>query len=288
MKRLWVQVVVATVVLTALQAALSFLVPATEHRPEGLALVLVSNLLVAGLLTFTNARLPARGVAGAGVLWVIWGGVQANSLLEALLFDIGIPPVDLAWLAAFSLAVSGCFALFLALAFRSPDAPHEPAPHGTLSWWRLGVCVLAYIVLYFTAGTAVYPWLRAFYEARPMPPQSTVALLQVFRGLAFCGIVLVIVHQVRAGRRGAAVLAGLILGVVGGIAPLIVPNPYLPAHVRYAHLPEVGASNFLFGLLAGWLLARPPGRRAENASAVSTYSAGSAVGGGMGQPRLGG
>jgi hypothetical protein len=257
MKRLWLQVVVATVVLTVLQAALSFLVPATERRPEGLALVLLSNLLAAGLLTFVNARLRARGVAGAGVLWVIWGGIQANSLLEALLFDIGIPPADLAWLAAFSLAVSGCFALFLALTFRSPDAANEPATRGTLSWWRLAVCVLAYIVLYFTAGTAVYPWLREFYEARPMPAQGTVALLQVFRGLAFCGIVLVIVRQVRARRLGAAVLAGLLLSVVGGIAPLIVPNPYLPEHIRYAHLPEVGVSNFLFGLLAGWLLSAP-------------------------------
>jgi predicted MFS family arabinose efflux permease len=257
MRRLWVQVVVATVVLTAVQAGLSFLVPATEDTPEGLAAFLVSNLLVAGLLTFINARLRARGVARAGVLWVVWGGIQANSLLEAVLFDIGIPLGDLAWLAAFSLAVSGCFALFLALAFRSHDAPNEPATRGTLSWWRLAVCIVAYIVLYFTAGTVAYPYLRDFYEARPMPAQSTVALLQVFRGLVFCGIVTVIVRQVRASRLGAAVLAALALSVLGGIAPLIVPNPYLPDPIRYAHLPEVGVSNFLFGLLAGWLLSAP-------------------------------
>jgi len=273
MRRLWVQVVVATVVLTAAQAVLSFLVPPTDPRPGVLGPVLVSNALVAALLTFVNARLRARGIAGAAVLWAVWGGIQANSLLEAVLFDIGISRADLAWLAAFSLAVSGCFALFLALAFRSHDAPNEPATRGTLSWWRLGVCVLAYIVSYFTAGTAAYPYLRDFYEARPMPAQSTVALLQVFRGLAFCGIVTVIVRQVRARRLGAAVLAGLALSVLGGIAPLIIPNPYLPDHVRYAHLPEVGVSNFLFGLLAGWLLSAP--RRepavAERAAAAPVH-----------------
>ena len=34
-----------------------------------------------------------QATSRAGVLWVIWGGIQANSLVEALLFDIGIPPV---------------------------------------------------------------------------------------------------------------------------------------------------------------------------------------------------
>jgi hypothetical protein len=104
---------------------------------------------------------------------------------------------------------------------------------------------------------AAFPFVRDFYEARPMPPMGAVVAWQIFRGLVFCGIVTMIVRQVRAQRLGAAVVAGLALSVLGGIAPLIIPNPYLPDHVRYAHLPEVGVSNFLFGLLAGWLLSAP-------------------------------
>jgi hypothetical protein len=41
------------------------------------------------------------------------------------------------------------------------------------------------------------------------------------------------------------------------VAPLLIANPYLPDAIRYAHLPEVGVSNVLFGLLAGWLLSPP-------------------------------
>jgi hypothetical protein len=263
-------------VLTAAQAILSFLVPAADQPPGTLGPALVSNALIATLLTLVNARLRARGIAGAAVLWTIWGGIQANSLLEAVLFDIRIPHGDLAWLTAYLLAVSGCFAVFLALVFRPLDGPGEPLAPASLSWWRVGVCVLAYIVLYFTAGTMAYPYLRDFYEARPMPAQSTVASLQVFRGLVFCGIVALIVRQVRARRLGAAVIAGLALSVLGGIAPLLIPNPYLPDHIRYAHLPEVGVSNFLFGLLAGWLLGAPGSARrgAEVPSQASAYSGG--------------
>ena len=34
--------------------------------------------------------------------------------------------------------------------------------------------------------------------------------------------------------------------------------------VRYAHLPEVGVSNFLFGFVAAWLLAGPSHERARD------------------------
>ena len=59
-------------------------------------------------------------------------------------------------------------------------------------------------------------------------------------------------------------VAALTMSVVGGVAPLIIPNPYLPDAVRYAHLPEVGVSNFLFGFVDAWLLAGPSHERARD------------------------
>lgn len=255
MKRLWVQVAIATLALSMLQAALSFIVPPSPAAPPALVPVLLSNLLIAVLLTWTAARLRAQGVWRPLILWAIWGGVQANSMLETLLFDVGMPPADVARVTAWLLAVSGCFAIVVGLLFRS--APIEPSSARAIRWppaWRFGLCALAYVALYFTAGTLVWPFIREFYEARPMPPQVTVIGLQVVRGLGYAVIVWVLMSKLRASRAAAAWVCGLTLSVLGGIAPLLIPNPYLPDHVRHAHLIETSVSNFLFGWLAGWLL----------------------------------
>jgi hypothetical protein len=58
--------------------------------------------------------------------------------------------------------------------------------------------------------------------------------------------------------------AALTMSVLGGVAPLLIPNPYLPDAVRHAHLPEVGVSLFLFGFVAAWLLAGPSRVRARD------------------------
>jgi hypothetical protein len=256
MRSQWVQTAVGTVVLTVLQSLLSFLVPApAEPVPIGLAPVLVSNALHASLLVWIAARLRAQGLRRALVLWLFWGGIQVGYLVEAVLFDIRLPPRDALWLIAYSLAFSGCFALFVALAFPALPADRGgPAAEGRLAWWRLAASALAYVVLYFTFGHLAYPYLREFYEARPMPSTESVVAVQVVRGLWLSGIVLLLVRQLRTSPRSAAVVSALALSVLGGIAPLLIPNPYLPDAIRYAHLPEVGVSNFLFGLLAGWLL----------------------------------
>jgi hypothetical protein len=261
MKKMWVQAALATVALTFLQMVLSpFLVPASAARAggapgAGLALVLLSNAMIATLLTWIARRLAGGPLERALVLWAIWGGIQVNSMIETLLFDISLPKPDALWLTLFGVLCAAGVALLLGrtvpAATTEPPAPRAPVP----AWWRFAVCDVAYIALYFIAGMAVWPYLRAFYEARPMPAMPAVAALQVFRGLVFTGIVLLIVRRMCVGRATAALASGLALSVLGGIAPLIVPNPYLPAAIRYAHLPEVGVSNVLFGLIAGWLLA---------------------------------
>ena len=262
MKARWlVQAALGTVALTALQAALSFLAPDISGGPPGLGGVVASNALTAVVLAWIHGRLTGRAVTRAAALWAIWGGLQVCSLVETLLFDIRIPPGHLPWLFVYSLAVSAAFAAFLAFTFR-PGAAAPPmrgqAPWP--SWWRFALADLAYVTLYLVAGTLVYPYIRAFYEASPMPAMSVVVATQVVRGLALSAIVLLTVRRVAAPPLTAAVAAGAALGIVGGVAPLLISNPYLPDAIRYAHLVEVGISNFLFGLIAGWLLRPAAGR----------------------------
>jgi hypothetical protein len=237
--------------------------------------VLAANALTALVLAGLSGRLAGRGGQRALVLWVVWGGIAACSLLELVLFDIRLPEGHLPRLAAHQLAVAAAAAALLGLVFRGAGAdageagpPARPLP----SWWRVAVCDLVYIALYFAAGMMVWPFVREFYEASPMPGPAAVLGMQVVRGLIFSAIVLLLVRRVRATPVAAALGTGVVLSVLGGVAPLLIANPYLPDAIRHAHLPEVGVSNFLFGAIAGWLL-RPGAGRVLRADAALGTSA---------------
>lgn len=272
--RLGVQVVIATVVLTMLQAALSFLVPPSPAAPPALAPVLLSNILTAVLLTWIAARLRAQRAWRPLILWTIWGGIQANSMIETALFDVGMSRGDVVRVTAWLLAVSGLFALSVGLFFR-PTPVERPTTRATVRppAWRFALCAFIYVALYFTAGTLVWPFIREFYEARPMPPQVAVAGLQIARGLGFAMIVWMLMSQLLASRAVATLVCGVTMSILGGIAPLLIPNPYLPDHVRYAHLIETSVSNFLFGWLAGWLLSSARREPALDKAAATSSSA---------------
>jgi hypothetical protein len=57
-------------------------------------------------------------------------------------------------------------------------------------------------------------------------------------------------------RTETALAIGLLFAVVMN-AQLLLPNPYMPEPVRLAHLIETASSNFIFGVLIGWLLTQP-------------------------------
>ena len=57
----------------------------------------------------------------------------------------------------------------------------------------------------------------------------------------------------------ALLVLALVYGIVGGVAPLLPDNPYMPPDIRFYHAIETSTSNFLFGLVVGFLFSR--GRR---------------------------
>lgn len=166
--------------------------------------------------------------------------------------------------------VAGAFAAFVA--WRTGDGLSRietPPGRSTAGWaFRIVLGALAYVVAYFTAGLAAFPFVADFYAGRAMPPVALLPMIQVLRGLGFVGVALLMVRWLRTSRGESAILVGLRLSVVGGVAPLLVPNQYLPGAVRMVHLVEVGVSNFLFGLFVGWLVASPSDS-AERARAAS-------------------
>ena len=93
-----------------------------------------------------------------------------------------------------------------------------------------------------------------------LPQLPLLVLMQVFRGLILTGIVVALVRTLSLTGASAPIAVGCLLALLGGVAPLLNPNPYMPSEVRFAHMVEVGSSYFAFGLLAAFILRARTGR----------------------------
>jgi hypothetical protein len=208
------------------------------------------------LLTLAALILAAAASPGRGrTLWLAllamgWLVGQFNTLIEAVAFSVmpfanaavhlAIALVALALLAAIAVTATGKWR-------GVPARPVQP----NVSWQSLAGIVLGYELLYFAAGTFVWPYVAHFYADKAMPSMAFVAALQVPRALIFVAAVW---PWLRTGPRHAPWIVGVAFAVIGGIAPMFPDNPYMPLDIRIAHGIETSTSNFLFGLLVGWLL----------------------------------
>lgn len=125
------------------------------------------------------------------------------------------------------------------------------------SWiWRVFVGIILYIFLYLLAGfilQAVYPELLTFYQDK-IPSFDVMIGTQVYRGLIFCLIAMLILRTLKLSMLRRAIYIGLVFAILGGIAPLIIPSELMPRYIRMGHLVEVGTSNFLYGFILSFLL----------------------------------
>jgi hypothetical protein len=198
---------------------------------------------------------PARGWRLVLKLFLV-GFVtgSANNLLEAAVYGVLAPRQLLAAgvPAAIIFAILSPAAVLLAGRWRSASVQVSDESIAPLN--LLGV-VAAYELLYWTAGTLVYPYIADFYATKTVPPVYAVAALQVVRSLIFFGAAYPLL---KSGLRGAPLVLALVYGVIGGVAPLLPDNPYMPPDVRFYHAIETSLSNFLFGLVVGYLFTRNP------------------------------
>jgi hypothetical protein len=242
-------------VVQAVWSAVAMAGAAAQPGASVLPYVLASNLLIAAVLVRIAQRSPARGLPLLWPLGLVSAGIPVLYLLEAVFFDIGIPRHVLVTFFVQALVTGLAGAALGVLVVGKIGGASEALAPVPLRIGRLAGSTATYVVCYFVAGIIAWPFLRAYYETRPMPPVHLVFVLQIVRGLALSLIVWHLGRHEAAGRWPAALTAGLAFAIVGGIAPLIIPgNPYLPDPVRHAHLVEVGISNFVFGVVAARLL----------------------------------
>jgi hypothetical protein len=152
---------------------------------------------------------------------------------------------------------------------------HESDPQGSSrlvipghEWaWRLAMIAIAYVTLYFTFGYFIAwrnPAVREYYGGGD--PGSFFAQMgtvirdtpwlipfQILRSMCWVAIALPIVRMLKGDWRETTLALAVTFSVLMN-AQLLLPNPFMPEAVRMAHLVETASSNFLFGLIVGWLL----------------------------------
>jgi len=135
--------------------------------------------------------------------------------------------------------------------------------------WKLTALSLLYVVFYLLFGYFIAwqsPALREFYSgsteivgffqqwANAIKADPILPIFQIIRGYLWAGLALLATRTIGAGRRWERLtIVGLLMSF-GLSLQILLPNPYLPAAVRYAHFPEILIENFLFGVIAAILL----------------------------------
>lgn len=125
---------------------------------------------------------------------------------------------------------------------------------------------LSYLACYYVFGAIVFFFFtKPYYTgAGPLADAQKIALsfgwwfplIQVGRGVLMTLGVLPIILSTRITRLRAAIYIGLLLWVVGGVAPLMVPSTIMPAELRLMHIGEIFTQNIPLGMIAVFLLRR--------------------------------
>jgi len=134
--------------------------------------------------------------------------------------------------------------------------------------WAAGGMVLlsgfAYVVYYLIFGSITYNmFTRQYYPggadlARSMGLEFW--LIELARGVLMTLAVVPVIYTLRMRRWSAAIAVGVLVWVVGGLAPLLVPNELLGPTQRFIHTIEILTQNASLGVTAVLLL-RPAHRR---------------------------
>jgi hypothetical protein len=215
-----------------------------------IGLYLLLNLAVLWIVARASSASGWRLMLMLLVLGFVVG--SANNLIEAVFFGVLLPQEVSAAAAPAGIifAILSPAAVLLAGRWRNLD---ERSAGGGFTPLTLLAAVAAYELLYWSAGTLVYPYIADFYATRTVPPFYIVSAVQIVRSLIFVGAAYPLL---KSGLRGAPLVLALVYAVIGGVAPLLPDNPYMPAHIRFYHAIEVSISNFIFGLVVGVLFAR--------------------------------
>ncbi len=255
--------VLNAIIVSALLAAIDTLLtrffglPTTLHH---FTLSLFATFLIVIVLATYVSNSTQSGVSLFAFAFTIYCAIgNINLHIEALIFGITDQAETLQiTFTGILRALIETLIVVIVFGKATPKAPMTNVVKRRVFAWigRIMAGCLIYFFIYLTAGivlVTVYPEVAEFYGTK-IPPFSLIAITQFFRGLIFIGVAYLILRTTPLSLPKSSMLIGLIFAVFGGIAPLIPPSEYMPAYVRFGHGIEVGVSNFVFGVILGYLL----------------------------------
>ncbi len=205
------------------------------------------------------------------ILFIFYGVATFMPQIESAVFlTTQLPAGMVARLFLMGFLVAAPFSVLAVIILgkrKAEPTDNRPGIRVSVGAWKLVVIALAYVILYFTFGYFIAwrnPAVRDYYGGTD--PGSFIAQMQnvvrdtpwlipfqVLRAMCWVAIALPIVRMVKGDWLEIALALGVTFSVLM-TALLLLPNPYMPEPVRMAHLAETASSNFIFGILAGWLL----------------------------------
>jgi hypothetical protein len=253
--------------------------PGNSQTPEQAGAAAVALLAVCFLNTIVLTHIILRSRwAGwrltATVLFVFYGVMTFMSQIESAVFVTRLPSGMLPRLFLMGALIAAPFSVLavLILGRRKADTVNTELNARLVmplcEWaWKLAVIALAYLMLYFTFGYFIAwrnPAVREYYggidEGNFFAHMGTVLghtfwliPFQMLRAMLWAVLALPIIRMLKGQWQETALAIGLLFAVLMN-AQLLLPNPYMPEAVRITHLMETASSNFIFGVLVGWLL----------------------------------
>lgn len=227
--------------------------------PNAFPWFLLTDLIIAAVLGCVALRAQQTNMKLGVVMAAIPLGIAVVNLLEGAFF-LSQPGVG--WTRIAMQTILGYLLVAPAWAFifgrmRRPQIVKPMAARTDGTVWRFLLSDISYLVLYYTAGMVIFPFVKDFYATQHIPPMRTIVALQLLvRGPVFVFICISLMRMLQLPRRAGALATGLAFTLLGSVA-LIAPNPFFPDSVRWVHFVEVLTSNFVFATIVGWIWASP-------------------------------
>jgi hypothetical protein len=271
-----VLVVFYFICFAAVSSAL-FQLPAEQSTPPesnpAFALLVVSflNTLILSYLIL-RSRWAGWKLIGASFL-ILFGVSTVLPQIETAYFLTRLPPGMLPRIFLAGAITAALFSVLAVLVMgkrRSDVSDTKGSSHLNLpfgEWvWKQALIAVAYVVIYFVFGYFIAwksPAVRAYYggsDPGSFLTQMNIVIrdtpwllpLQVVRAILWTALAVLVIRQMKGRWWEIGLVVGLLFAIPS--AQLLIPNPFMPADVRMAHLVETASSNFLFGWLLVWIL----------------------------------
>ena len=244
-----------------------FVMTYEEQMAAGKASILVAFCFSAILLYIAN-RSKWRGIKLIGVLFLVQFGIngfltQIESFVYLDQLVTILPKGSLSILVLANLINAILFSPLVVLVAGKIKGYNEKIESTRLQMksaeWLIKIALLgvAYYFIYTQFGMHVMVPIAgqeafsSYYKDLQMP--SWMPIFQFIRGVIWVGIALPVIAMFKGGKIETAIAVGLLFSILMGIN-LIVPLPFMPDQIRFAHLVEVMTSNFTYGLLVVYVI----------------------------------